>query len=215
MRKRDLGQSWRLALCLVLGSACDVAHERAVDTVALSDSSLRADSAVRRFVAEPAGAGAPAIAVSDFAYLRGRRLIIPVAGVHAADLLNTFEEARFSGARRHDAIDIPALRGTPVLSVDAGLVARIDTSDRGGLSLYATDPSGGYVYYYAHLDRYHHTVRDGKALQRGDTIGYVGTTGNAPPNTPHLHFAISVLGESRRWWDGAPINPWPLLVPVP
>jgi peptidoglycan LD-endopeptidase LytH len=99
-----------------------------------------------------------------------------------------------------------------VLSVDYGHIARIDTSDRGGLSLYATDPSGRFVYYYAHLDRYRAGLHDGMALGRGDTIGFVGTTGNAPPNTPHLHFAINRLDDPRRWWDGTPIDPRPLLL---
>ncbi len=153
----------------------------------------------------------PEVTVAHLAYLRSRQLLIPVPGVRGADLPNTFDEARSGGARRHDAIDILAPRGTPVLSVDAGRIARIDTSDRGGLSLYATDPSGRFVYYYAHLDAYRRGLRDGQSLERGDTLGFVGTTGNAPPGTPHLHFAISLLGDPRRWWDGTAVNPWLLL----
>ena len=91
----------------------------------------------------------------------------------------------------------------------------VDTSDRGGLSLYATDPSGRFVYYYAHLDRYRAGMRESVALRRGDTLGYVGTSGNAPINTPHLHFAINKLTTPKRWWDGAAINPWPLLTGKP
>ena len=222
-------------LAFALFMACDNAAPRAVDTVVLVDTVLRVDTVVLQdadsAVPGPAvsvlpGPGAPlplasdiganaAVTDADMAYLRSRRLLIPVAGARAADLPNTFDESRSAGARSHDAIDILASRGTPVLSADAGRVARIDTSDRGGLSLYATDPSGRFVYYYAHLDRYRAGLRDSQPLRRGDTVGYVGTTGNAPPNTPHLHFAISLLGDPRRWWDGTPINPWPLLTAKP
>jgi murein DD-endopeptidase MepM/ murein hydrolase activator NlpD len=196
-----------------------------VDTVVLVDTVVRVDTVEGRASGErmetiigsgPGDAGDTLpVNEADLSYLRGRRLLIPVVGVRASELPNTFDESRAAGARRHDAIDILAARGTPVLSVDHGRIARIDTSDRGGLSLYATDPSGRYVYYYAHLDRYRAGLRDGQALARGDTIGYVGTTGNAPVNTPHLHFAISRLGDPKRWWDGVPINPWPLLTAAP
>lgn len=155
---------------------------------------------------------APFVTATDLTYLRRRFLLIPVEGVRASQLVNTYDEARASGARRHDAIDILAPRGTPVLSTDAGRITVIDTSVRGGLSLYASDPSGQFMYYYAHLDRYAPGIRVGQPLARGDTLGTVGTTGNAPPNTPHLHFAINRLGDPRRWWDGTAINPYPLLV---
>ena len=147
----------------------------------------------------------------DLAYLRGRQLLVPVAGVRAADLPNTFDEARAGGARRHDALDIRAPRGTPVLSADVGRITKLFTSDAGGLTVYAADPSGRFVYYYAHLDRYDPRVREGMSVSRGDTIAYVGTTGNAPPGTPHLHFAVMKLGDPKRWWDGVAINPHPLL----
>lgn len=153
----------------------------------------------------------PAVTPSDLTYLRRRFLLIPVPDVRASQLTNTYDEARASGARRHDAIDIVAPRGTPVLSADAGRIAAIDTSERGGLSLYASDPSGRFMYYYAHLDRYAAGLRVGRPLARGDTLGTVGTTGNAPANTPHLHFAITRLCDPRRWWDGTAINPYPLL----
>jgi murein DD-endopeptidase MepM/ murein hydrolase activator NlpD len=196
-----------------------------VDTVVLVDTVVRVDTVEGRargermdtiIASDPGDAGdALPVNEADLSYLRGRRLLIPVVGVRASELPNTFDESRAAGARRHDAIDILAPSGTPVLSADHGRVVRIDTSDRGGLSLYATDPGGRYVYYYAHLDRYRAGLRDGQALARGDTIGYVGTTGNAPVNTPHLHFAISRLADPKRWWDGVPINPWPLLTATP
>jgi peptidoglycan LD-endopeptidase LytH len=189
----------------------DAADSVIADTVVRMPTSAAPDS-IRQdaVVVDSLTAGLP-VSESEFTYLRSRRLLIPVPGVAASELADTFNEARSQG-RRHDAIDIPAPRGTAVLSVDYGHIARIDTSDRGGLSLYATDPSGRFVYYYAHLDRYRAGLHDGMALGRGDTIGFVGTTGNAPPNTPHLHFAINRLDDPRRWWDGTPIDPRPLLL---
>lgn len=98
-----------------------------------------------------------------------------------------------------------------MLSADVGRIAKLFTSDAGGLTIYASDPSGRFVYYYAHLDRYAARVREGMSVGRGDTIAYVGTTGNAPPGTPHLHFAVMKLVDLKRWWDGTPINPYPFL----
>jgi murein DD-endopeptidase MepM/ murein hydrolase activator NlpD len=137
------------------------------------------------------------------------RLIVPVTGVRPNDLLDTFDEAR--GSRRHNALDIPAPRGTPVLSAADGRVRRRFTSDAGGLMVYASDPTDRFVLMYAHLDRYAPGLSDGMPLSRGDTIGYVGTTGNAPPNLPHLHFAIARTTNVERWWTGMPVDPRPLL----
>lgn len=201
----------------------DVTDSVSIDTVGIDtagiDASVRADTAVstdtfrRNSLTAALPAGSP-VTDAEIAYLHSRRLLIPVPGVRASELPDMFDEAR-SGGRRHDAIDIAAPRGTAVLSVDHGRIARIDTSDRGGLSLYAEDPSGRFVYYYAHLDRYRAGLRNGMAVARGDTIGFVGTSGNAPPDTPHLHFAISRLDDPRRWWDGTPIDPRPLFVGTP
>lgn len=137
-------------------------------------------------------------------------LIVPVAGVQAKDLLDTFDEPR--GTRRHDALDIPAPRGTAVLSASDGRVRRLLTSPAGGLMVYASDPSDRFVLMYAHLDRYADGLTDTTTLRRGDTIGFVGTTGNAPPNIPHLHFAITrTRNVERGWWSGTPVDPRPLL----
>ncbi|HUQ81872.1 MAG TPA: peptidoglycan DD-metalloendopeptidase family protein [Gemmatimonadaceae bacterium] len=136
-------------------------------------------------------------------------LIVPVAGVLPKDLLDTFDEPR--GTRRHNALDIPAPRGTPVLSAADGRLQRMFTSEAGGLMVYASDPTDRFVLMYAHLDRYADGVTDGMRLRRGDTIGYVGTTGNAPPNLPHLHFAIARTTSVVRWWTGMPVDPRPLL----
>jgi murein DD-endopeptidase MepM/ murein hydrolase activator NlpD len=137
-------------------------------------------------------------------------LTIPVAGVKADDLLDTFNELR--GTRRHEAIDITAPRGTPVLSATDGRILRRYTSERGGLMIYAADSSERFILMYAHLDGYADGVSDGTPVRRGQVIGYVGTTGNAPPNLPHLHFAIARSTNVSRWWEGTPVDPLPLLV---
>jgi peptidoglycan LD-endopeptidase LytH len=142
----------------------------------------------------------------DVAELRRRRLPIPVEGVHAALLVSTFHQSR--DGREHEALDILAPRGTAVIAVENGRIAKLFTSARGGLTIYLFDPSGVYCYYYAHLDRYASGLRDGQDVVRGETIGYVGTTGNAPPNTPHLHFAVFKLGPEKHWWQGNPIDPY-------
>jgi murein DD-endopeptidase MepM/ murein hydrolase activator NlpD len=143
-------------------------------------------------------------------YLRSRRLLIPVAGVEADDLRNDFNAAR-GGGRRHNAIDILAPYGTPVLAADQGYVLRLSRNRAGGIVLYATDPEERIVYYYAHLAGYHDAMGPGKAIAKGDTIGYVGTSGNAPEDTPHLHFQIMRMRAGGRYWNGEPINPYPLL----
>ena len=141
--------------------------------------------------------------------LGGRRLTVPVAGVEASGIADWFSALR--GSRTHAALDIMAPRGTPVLSADDGRVLRVSENRAGGLTIYATDPGERLVYYYAHLDRYADGLAAGRSLARGDTIGFVGTTGNAPPNTPHLHFQMMLMHESRRYWEGVPVNPLPFL----
>jgi murein DD-endopeptidase MepM/ murein hydrolase activator NlpD len=153
-------------------------------------------------------AGPPPLA-SDYERLEERALLFPLEGVDARVLLDNFAEAR--GSRSHEALDILAPRGTPVLAVDDGVVRKLFTSVRGGLTVYQFDASESYCYYYAHLDRYAEGLVEGKPLRKGDRIGYVGTTGNAPPTTPHLHFTIFKLGPEKRWWEGVPINPFPIL----
>jgi len=155
-------------------------------------------------------AGSRVVTDQDLLYLRSRQIIVPVAGVSAAGISSSFDEVR-GGTRKHNAIDILAPRGTPVLSADDGTLAKIDTSAGGGLSLYVADPRERFIYYYAHLDGFRRGLREGMSLSKGDTIGFVGTTGNAPPNTPHLHFAIALADEDRRWWKGTPLDPLPLL----
>jgi peptidoglycan LD-endopeptidase LytH len=140
-----------------------------------------------------------------------RNIIIPVEGVSAADVQDTFDQAR-GPDRKHEATDILAPRGTPVLAADDGKIEKLFLSKPGGLTVYHFDPDGQYCYYYAHLDRYAEGIHEGMTVELGDIIGYVGTTGNAPPDTPHLHFGIFKLGPEKHWWKGVPINPYPILI---
>jgi murein DD-endopeptidase MepM/ murein hydrolase activator NlpD len=148
----------------------------------------------------------PAVGSPVITDLRSRLLLLPVQGVTAAQLQPSFEQAR--GERRHEAIDILAPSGTPVFAVEAGRVAKLFVSQRGGLTIYQFDPLERYAYYYAHLSRYAPGLQEGQHVSRGDVIGYVGVTGNAPPDAPHLHFAIFELGPEKRWWEGTPIDPF-------
>jgi peptidoglycan LD-endopeptidase LytH len=156
----------------------------------------------------PSDSNAVRPTAAELAELSGQ-LIVPVAGVQPRDLIDTFAEAR--GTRQHNALDIPAPRGTAVLSAADGRVLRLFTSEAGGLMIYAADPGQRFVLIYAHLDRYAPGLADGTPVRRGDTIGYVGTTGNAPPNVPHLHFAIARTTNVEKWWTGMPVDPLPLL----
>ena len=143
------------------------------------------------------------------ALLAARPLVIPVQGIAPGDLVDTYTQGR--GNRTHEAIDIMAPRGTPVYAVDDGTLVKLFTSKPGGLTLYHFDPDRKLAYYYAHLDRYAEGVKEGMKLRRGDLIGYVGVTGNANPDGPHLHFAVFRLGPEKRWWQGEPVNPYPAL----
>lgn len=137
-------------------------------------------------------------------------VVIPVAGVRREQLKPMFNDARTGHA--HHALDILAPRGTPVLAAVDGTIRKLFVSGAGGLTIYETDPQEVNIFYYAHLDRYAATVHEGMAVKRGDVIGYVGTTGNAPPGTPHLHFAIMLLPPTKEWWKGDAIDPYPILM---
>ncbi len=135
-------------------------------------------------------------------------LLLPVQGVLARDLRDTFSETRDNNQRGHEAIDILAPRGTPVLAVDDGRIVKLFSSKPGGITVYQFDPTGKFVYYYAHLDAYAEGLAEGQTVNRGRVIGYVGYTGNANPAAPHLHFAIFRMGPEKQWWKGEPINPF-------
>jgi peptidoglycan LD-endopeptidase LytH len=142
--------------------------------------------------------------------LAARNLAIPVSGIRADALVRSYHDAR-SGGREHEALDILAPNGTPVVAVEDGTVAKLFVSKAGGNTIYQFDPGREYAYYYAHLDRYADGVKEGDAIKRGQVIGYVGTSGNAPKNTPHLHFAIFRLTPEKHWWEGTPVDPYDIL----
>ena len=163
-----------------------------------------------REVGESASSVPLSPADSAGAALSGRRLLVPVAGIDAARILDSFFAPR--GARTHNALDIMAPRGTPVVSADDGTVLRVSENRAGGLTVYTTDPERRLVYYYAHMDRYADGIAAGRPIARGDTIGFVGTTGNAPRDIPHLHFQMMLMHPEGRYWAGTPVNPLPFLL---
>ena len=140
---------------------------------------------------------------SDSAYFRAHPLMVPVEGVEPRELTDTYHQAR-SGGRIHMATDIMAMRGTPVLAASSGRIIKLANSGAGGITIYIADASGRYVEYYAHLMDYAPNVKEGLAVQEGDVIGFVGTTGNASPDAPHLHF--QVMRSDANYWNGTPID---------
>jgi len=140
----------------------------------------------------------------------GSSLLVPVEGVKAVQLQDTYNQSR-GAERKHEALDIPAPNGTPVLAVADGKIAKLFTSKPGGLTIYQFDPSEKFSYYYAHLDHYASGLQEGQQVKRGEVIGYVGATGNADQAAPHLHFAMFELGPDKNWWQGKPVNPFPLM----
>lgn len=143
--------------------------------------------------------------------LASRGLLVPVQGIGREQLSNTYGDARGGGSRIHEALDIMAPRNTPVLAVEDGKISKLFNSQQGGLTIYQFDPSETYAYYYAHLDRYARGLKEGQTVRKGQVIGYVGTTGNASPEGPHLHFAIFRLTPEKKWWKGDPLNPFEVL----
>lgn len=152
------------------------------------------------------------IAIAEGLVVGPAGLAIPVAGVKADELVDTYTQARAGGARRHDAIDIMAPHGTPVVAAASGVVDKLFYSDGGGgVTAYVRSPDGLWSYYYAHLQRYAPGLKEGEQVKRGQVIGYVGSTGNASPEGPHLHFAINRMAQGDDWHSGEPVNPYPLL----
>lgn len=218
---------WTAASLLYAVSACE--GERPRDPIATARESAIHDSMLRVPVdtltalaaeslevpadqvrAAPVTAGAAVITASaaELAALSAT-LIVPVAGVERADLRDTYAESR--GSRPHDAIDIPARRGTAVVAATDGRLLKLHNSVPGGLMVYAADASDRFILMYGHLDGYAPGLSEGMLLRQGQLLGYVGTTGNAPPETPHLHFAIARGRPGTSWWRGSAVNPFPLL----
>ena len=160
--------------------------------------------------------GAPPVTVAEGVTVGPAGLAIPVVGVKASGLVDTYTQARAGGARRHDAIDIMAPAGRPVVAAAPGRVEKLFNSQGGGgITAYVRSNDGRWMYYYAHLSGYAPGLREGQALPRGALVGFVGATGNANPAGPHLHFAINRMEPGEKWWQGTAINPYPLLAAKP
>ena len=154
----------------------------------------------------------PPVAIAEGVQVGPAGLAIPVAGVNAKQLTDTFTQARAGGARVHDAIDIMADEGTPVIAATDGTVEKLFFSDGGGgITAYIRSPDQRWTYYYAHLQGYAPGLAEGQKVKRGQVIGRVGHTGNADAAGPHLHFAINQMRAGEKWYQGSPINPYPLL----
>ncbi len=131
--------------------------------------------------------------------------VVPVVGIEGSDLRDSFTAPR-SGGRTHNAIDIAAPRGTPLVAVVDGVIARRHWNGLGGKTLYLTSADGRMDFYYAHLDTYAEGIEVGTRVRRGQVLGTVGSTGNA--QGPHLH--LQVL-DKRGGGRGTPVNPYDLL----
>jgi murein DD-endopeptidase MepM/ murein hydrolase activator NlpD len=168
---------------------------------------------------EPAGKvtkvkppGEPPVAIAEGLVVGPAGLAIPVKGVKAADLLDTFTAARAGGGRTHDAIDIMAPEGTPVIAAADGTIEKLYFSNGGGgNTIYERSADGKWMYYYAHLQGYAPGLHEGQKVRQGQVIATVGHTGNASPDGPHLHFGINQMAPGQHWWEGEAINPYPLL----
>ena len=206
--KADSEQTW-------LGRGARYVATRLPGVNRWDEGTVDADSPVLESPVATAGtddgpAPTPSIAAPPAAELEDRNLVIPVQGIAREHLVRTFDDARGS-SRKHEAIDILAPTGTPVLAVEGGKIARLFNSKAGGITIYQFDPTERFCYYYAHLERYADGLRENDMVERGQVIGYVGISGNAPKDTPHLHFAVFRLTNAKRWWEGTPIDPYDIL----
>ena len=203
------------------GDTVTVGHPQSKD----SSSAARAvDSAVNDTLtapdptAVPPGAGSqpgsaePAVLPGDLDSLRREGLMIPVAGVAEKDLIDSFSDKR-GGTRTHNALDIMAARNTPVLSAVSGTILKLHNSAAGGLTIYESDPSTRFVMMYGRLESYRPGLKEGERVTRGQIIGFVGSTGNASPVAPHLHFQVTRNDNLKEWWKGTPVNPFAVFRP--
>jgi murein DD-endopeptidase MepM/ murein hydrolase activator NlpD len=148
----------------------------------------------------------PALTPSDIVFFEDHPLMVPVDGVAPRELRDSFNAPRGEG-RTHRALDILAPRGTAVIAAIDGEVLRLRQGGAGGIAAYLVDDDRRYVYYYAHLDHYSDIITEGLRVKQGTVIGYVGTSGNAPPDTPHLHFQVLRLARDQRdWWNGTAVD---------
>lgn len=204
-----------VAVTAVALSACSRGHT--APSAMPIPATLPADGASVPVVANTAGtrpeyrsALTGGVTEEDIDALWERQLMVPVEGYSHRNVRDDFSAGR--GSRVHGAVDIMAPRYTAVLAADDGVIGRLATGSLGGIVIYATDLSNRFVYYYAHLQRYQNGLAVGDTVAKGTVIGYVGTTGNAPDNIPHLHFQVMKRGSGRAWWDGPPINPYNLFM---
>jgi murein DD-endopeptidase MepM/ murein hydrolase activator NlpD len=168
-------------------------------------------AAPSHLVATPEASSEPVVA-APAAAANSAGLIIPVAGIKPEQLTDTFDEARGGGTRKHEALDIMAPRGTPVMAAAAGTVEKLFHSNDGGNTIYVRSPDRRTIHYYAHLDRYADGLREGQGVKQGEVIGAVGSTGDASPDAPHLHFEIMQTTPEAKWYQPATdIDPYPLL----
>lgn len=203
--QNDLGQTLHAATM----QEAPIAGASSIPAVLLSPPAA-ATAMVPVGTAAAASVTSPAAAAVEVAQLPPSAvsgLLIPVVGISSGALTDTFTQARGEG-RVHDAIDIMAPRGTPVVAANDGHVVKLFTSKPGGLTVYEFDPADKVIYYYAHLDGYASGLAEGQILHRGDPIGFVGSTGNASADAPHLHFEIQILGPEKQWWHATSINPY-------
>jgi murein DD-endopeptidase MepM/ murein hydrolase activator NlpD len=192
-----------LILIILVTAAVSCALTSAFWLVAFNRGKVEPAKAAPAPVAPPAPKAALVVAPSGLA--------IPVVGVKPEQLVDTYSAAR-SGGRVHDANDIMAPRGTQVVAAAPGTVEKLFFSHGGGgITAYVRSPDGQWQYYYAHLDAYAAGLHEGQVVKQGDPIGRVGSTGDASPNAPHLHFAVNRMQPGQRWWQGSPVNPYPLL----
>lgn len=183
----------------------------AYNTGAISTADEKRIKPAGKVVVVDPPSGAP-VAVAESLEVGPAGLAIPVQGIKADQLTDTYTQARAGGARVHDAIDIMADEGTPVIAATDGTVEKLFYSDGGGgNTIYVRSPDQRWTYYYAHLQAYQPGLAEGQQVKRGQLIGRVGHTGNASADGPHLHFAINQMAAGEKWYQGSPINPYPLL----
>lgn len=201
-----------IAAALLALVAAGAAAPATTSTAATAARSTTTPAAKRTATPAPtAAAPTPVVSDEDLGELRARTLAFPVPSVRWEDTPDTFSDRR--GTTPHEALDIPAPRGAPAVAVDDGVVEKLFRSVSGGLTIYLFDRARRFAYYYAHLDRYEPGLHEGQVVARGDVLAYVGSTGNASPEVPHLHFTIFKLDPTGRWWRGTALNPHPLLRP--
>jgi murein DD-endopeptidase MepM/ murein hydrolase activator NlpD len=165
------------------------------------------------FAPQITGSSFPPVTPADLDNLKKEGLIIPVAGVQPKDLVNSFDDMRGT-TRRHNALDIMAARNTPVLAAVTGRVLKIHNSVAGGLTIYMSDPTSRFVMMYGHLNSFRDGIKEGQAVKQGEIIGFVGSTGNANPLAPHLHFQVTRNDNMKEWWKGTPLNPFLVFRPT-